>query len=61
MCKYISSMTYNESIRKAMLKYRRKNRETIAPKVAEQVSRHRLKWKSYTDEIRRLNKIGKVF
>lgn len=54
-------MTYNESIRKAMLKYRRKNRETIAPKVAEQVSRHRLKWKSYTDEIRRLNKIGKVF
>ena len=50
-------MPYTEAVRRAVLKYRQKNRDTIAPKVAEQVSKHRLKWKSYTDEIKRLSKI----
>lgn len=50
-------MPYTEALRKAVLKYRQKNRDAIAPKVAEQVSKHRLKWKGYSDEVKRMSKI----
>jgi hypothetical protein len=51
------TMVYTEAVRRAVLNYRRKNKETINEKVREQVRRHRAKWKSYLDETKRMCKI----
>ena len=51
-------MVYTEAVRRAVLKYRRKNRETIAVQVCEQVRRHRAKWKPYLEETERMRMIS---
>ena len=47
-------MPYTEASRQATLRYRRANKDRLAEKNRLQVREHRLKWKSYTDEVKRL-------
>jgi hypothetical protein len=50
-------MPYTEASRQATLRYRRANKERLAESNRIQVREHRLKWKTYTDEVKRLTKI----
>jgi hypothetical protein len=52
------TMVYTEAVRRAVLNYRRKNKETISIQVCEQVRRHRAKWKPYLEETKRLGMIS---